>query len=172
MSNRQSESLISVWLSPRSRCVSVRGPVASSKLLDDVDLVREVAGRCCSVRVIPSAHLIIPSASGDSSFTPESCVIVPVLLAQPAVYNLHLSPLPFLCTLSAVLYVAAALIKHQWAAVRLRGVAGHKSLGPADDNVLSIARGPYQACFMTRHVQKHTSAHTHIRRYRCCSMQS
>lgn len=67
--------------------------------------------------------------------------------------SLPTPPLLFSRSLSAGLCATAALIKHRRAVLWLRGVAGHKSPEPADDNVLTNAPGPCHACFMGHNVQ-------------------
>lgn len=99
--------------------------------------------------MLPLPHLFPLPLFRWQYITPGGPVIVPRNLAQTAVYNLHpgpphpcFSPAPSLLACVA----AAALIKHRRAVLRLRGVAGHKSPQPADDNVLTNAPGPCHAC--------------------------
>lgn len=111
-------------------------------MLDDGDLVSEVSVDAVVSMLSPLPTSSFPSSSGDSYLMTKSSVIVPVPLAQPAVYNLHLRPPPtiplhpFSC-----LVCGSSTHKTPVSCGTVRGVAGHKSLGPVDDNVLTNAPG-------------------------------
>lgn len=115
-------------------------------------------------RVVPLPLSSFPLHQGTHISWPKSSVTVAVQCLLPAVYNLQLCPPPppaFSHTASAVLYVRADLIKHQWAVVWQKGVTSNKSLKPADDNVLtnalSLIRQFYDLSCRTR-----TPASTHV----------
>lgn len=116
--------------------------------------------RAC-VAPLPSSSF--PLHQGTHISWPKSSVTVAVQCLLPAVYNLQLRPPPapptFPHTASAVSYVGAALIKHQWAVVWQKGVTSNKSLKPADDNVLTNAQSLIRQVYDPSWT--HASAHEH-----------
>lgn len=120
---------------------------------------------CCTSHVIPLPTSSFPLNQGTHISWPRDVWLFQFLChSRQSIIYIVVPPIPS----PAVLYVEAGLIKHQWVVVRLRGVAGHKSLGPADDNVLTRALSPIKLVLWPIMCSTHKT-NTHIAAHLCTS---